>query len=260
MHTPIIAHAWDMPKQTEEDRLFVEWLASKGIGIKAGLTALTAYTPTGSVGRSVLKASRKAGGFTIHDGKFCDLRKQMVGAVENVVSTKVSGLTIRLNEEVNAGTLRAIRDARDRRYQSLLEREDPASKKSKEDQLERKLEKPILFGVIELSSSGASRVQFEERLLRYADAIANAGIDGIVVPGAFLETIKRRFPTLVTLVVGIRAKGERIDDDDQRYPITIAEAAHLKGDVLVIGRPIAQAPDRKKAALAFKYEIEHAIA
>lgn len=235
---PLVVHAWDIPRKTQEDTDFLKHAGAEGMGSKAGLTALLA----GTVGTSVMEMSRTAGAPSIHDAKICDLRDQVLGAVRIIVALKVTGFTARLSEEMSPQTLREIVAERNRSYEQMLSRAEPHKSG------ERPLERPIIFGVTELSSISIRRAEFEARLLRNAEMMGNVGFDGAVVPAGFLEPLKTRFPALKTLVVGVRPFPEaRIWRDDQRYPLTHLEAAALGGDILVIGRPISTAEDRHAA-------------
>jgi orotidine-5'-phosphate decarboxylase len=60
----------------------------------------------------------------------------------------------------------------------------------------------------------------------------------------------------LTVVPGIRASGG--DAGDQKRIATPAQAARAGADILVVGRPITQAPDPDAAIEAIAAEIESA--
>jgi orotidine-5'-phosphate decarboxylase len=69
------------------------------------------------------------------------------------------------------------------------------------------------------------------------------GVDGVVCSALELPAIRKSFPSLYTVVPGIRPEGS--DNGDQARVVTPAEA-HLAGaSAVVIGRPITEAKDSR---------------
>ncbi len=71
------------------------------------------------------------------------------------------------------------------------------------------------------------------------------GCDGVVCSAAELADIRARFPTLYTVVPGIRPEGWAADD--QSRIMTPAQAHRLGASAVVIGRPITRADDPRAA-------------
>jgi orotidine-5'-phosphate decarboxylase len=69
------------------------------------------------------------------------------------------------------------------------------------------------------------------------------GVDGIVCSALELSDIRRQYPTLYTVVPGIRPRGSEIDD--QGRVLTPAEAHSAGASAIVVGRPITKAADPK---------------
>ena len=253
---PLVEYAHDSGTFTQEVSDSIEYLVEHDVGVKVGLTAIHTYDQAGRpIAKTILHrvhgkedekkgtkpAKKRKRGRLIWDAKFGDLTHQVIGAVEGIVQLSVYGLTIKALDDTVM--LAAAVKARDTAYARIL-----AGFEEKDDQGEKKIPppRPILFGVTDLSSSG--KIDFENTVLRRAERISKAGFDGIVVPGNLLGPIKKQFPHLITLVVGIRPQwATYIPNDDQKRTLTHLEAAELGADHLVIGRPISCAPDQMKA-------------
>ncbi len=88
----------------------------------------------------------------------------------------------------------------------------------------------------------------EQRVLRLARLVADAGLDGVVCSAAEAAMLRAASPAGFLLVTpGIRPEpaGETdgIDADDQRRTMTPAQALAAGSDHLVVGRPINAAAD-----------------
>ncbi len=84
-----------------------------------------------------------------------------------------------------------------------------------------------------------------------------AGSAGIVCSGREVKTIKSRFgKEFIVVTPGIRPDWGAVSKDDQRRVITPVQAVKNGSDYLVIGRPIRDAEDPRKAAIRIKDEIE----
>ncbi len=84
-----------------------------------------------------------------------------------------------------------------------------------------------------------------------------AGLDGVVCSSLDIEAVKAATaPDFLTVVPGIRPAGA--DVADQKRIATPASATISGADVLVIGRPITQAPAPAEAAAAIFQEVEAA--
>ena len=80
------------------------------------------------------------------------------------------------------------------------------------------------------------------RLARLAHA---AGLDGIVCAGAEVGTARAKWPGGFFIVPGVRPAGG--DVADQKRVVTPAQALADGASILVIGRPITEAPDPARA-------------
>ena len=88
-----------------------------------------------------------------------------------------------------------------------------------------------------------------DRVLTWATAAAAAGCAGVVCSPLELATLRARLgPDLLLVSPGIRFEGAATADD-QRRVASPAAALRSGADLLVVGRPLTQAPD-PEAALA----------
>ena len=81
---------------------------------------------------------------------------------------------------------------------------------------------------------------------RLAKAAARAGVEGVVCSPKELGVVAGVAPGLRRVTPGIRPEGAA--SDDQRRTATAAEAVARGADLLVVGRPITNAPDPVAAA------------
>ncbi len=115
-------------------------------------------------------------------------------------------------------------------------------------------EPPRLIGVTVLTSLddgdlAAMGVQggSADQVARLADLAYDAGLDGIVCSPHELSFVRARFPAPFTLVVpGLRPQGEAAGD--QKRVMTPEDASSAGADILVVGRPITEAPSPAEAA------------
>ncbi len=98
--------------------------------------------------------------------------------------------------------------------------------------------------------------------VRLAAEAAEAGCAGVVASPGEAAAIRRRIGAVPVVVTpGIRPAGEgRPDRDDQRRVATPEAAIAAGADVIVVGRPIRDAPDPVGAALAILRSIAGATA
>jgi len=93
-------------------------------------------------------------------------------------------------------------------------------------------------------------------LARAKDAVA-ARMDGIVSSPAEAARLRASVgPDLVLVTPGVRPKGA--DAGDQKRVMTPGDAIRAGSDLLVVGRPILAAADRRAAAVAIVAEIAEA--
>jgi orotidine-5'-phosphate decarboxylase len=96
-----------------------------------------------------------------------------------------------------------------------------------------------------------------EQVERLADLARDSGIDGIVCSGAEVAAARKIWPDGFFVVPGVRPAGA--DVGDQKRVVTPRQALADGASILVIGRPITEAPDPFKAvadiAASLKKEV-----
>jgi len=94
-----------------------------------------------------------------------------------------------------------------------------------------------------------------ELVLSRARRALAAGCDGVVSSGLEVERLRKEIgPKLVCVTPGIRPVDNRADSDQKRV-MTPAAAIKAGADYIVVGRPIRDAADPRKAAQAIQDEI-----
>lgn len=98
-----------------------------------------------------------------------------------------------------------------------------------------------------------------EAVVRRLGAVAQgAGIDGFVCSPKEAALLRELAPDAVIVTPGVRPAGSSADD--QKRVATPGDAIRAGADVLVVGRPIRNAPDPKAAAQAVLDEVQNALA
>lgn len=82
------------------------------------------------------------------------------------------------------------------------------------------------------------------------DLAREAGLDGIVCSGAEVGIAKKRWPGGYFVVPGVRPAGGKLGD--QKRTVTPRQAMDAGASVIVVGRPITQAPNPDQAARAIE--------
>lgn len=112
----------------------------------------------------------------------------------------------------------------------------------------------ILIGVTQLTSTSQETLNNEilipgrtiDVVLKYAENVKKAGLQGVVCSALEVEKIKESIGIdFKCITPGIRPKGT--SEDDQVRVVTPKEAIHFGSDYLVIGRSIYQAKSPKMA-------------
>ena len=94
-------------------------------------------------------------------------------------------------------------------------------------------------------------------VVKRADMAKAAGCSGIVCSGREVKMIKQTFGrNFIAVTPGIRPVGDDMETHDQKRVVTPAIAVKNGSDYLVVGRPIRDANNPKKAALRIVEEIE----
>lgn len=116
--------------------------------------------------------------------------------------------------------------------------------------------RPLLIGVTQLTSTSPEMLRDEllicesmpETVMKYAENAARCGLDGVVCSPHEAAIVKARCGSdFLTVTPGVRFAGG--DVGDQKRIMTPAAAKNAGCDMLVMGRPITQAPDPVAAYL-----------
>jgi len=180
---------------------------------------------------------RDAGKLVFLDMKLLDIGNTVEKAVRNIAKLGVNYLTI---HAVDGKTLRAAREGKGTSDLKLL-------------------------GVTVLTSlttddlieQGISETP-QDLVLRRARLAYESGVDGVIASGLEARAIREVIGGDFTIITpGIRPSGSAAND--QARAMTPRGAILAGANHLVVGRPILNAPDRKKAALAIQGEIRDAL-
>ena len=98
----------------------------------------------------------------------------------------------------------------------------------------------------DLSDLGINRSPADQ-VERLAWIARDSGVDGVVCSGAEVGAAKNAWPKGYLVVPGVRPPGA--DVGDQKRVVTPHEALRAGASVLVIGRPITDAPDPRRAIM-----------
>jgi len=94
-------------------------------------------------------------------------------------------------------------------------------------------------------------------VLHRASMARAAGSAGIICSGHEVKEVKNMCGSdFIAVTPGIRPEEGRVAKDDQQRVMTPAQAVKNGSDYLVIGRPIRDADDPRKAAIRIQKEIE----
>jgi len=128
---------------------------------------------------------------------------------------------------------------------------------------------PCLLGITVLTSlpeEDLPRLGYAEGLsamdlvLKRAEIAEKAGCAGVVCSGREVKAVRSRFgPDFILLTPGVRPAWSVVAGDDQARVLTPADAIRKGSDLIVVGRPIAQAPDPGEAARKVLDEIEEGL-
>ena len=100
-----------------------------------------------------------------------------------------------------------------------------------------------------------ANLSLEDLVIKKALLAQQAGIDGVVSSGLEAKNIRANLGDDFQIVTpGIRLN--KIARDDQKRVVDVKEALHNGANYIVVGRPINQASDPKKAAEEFQNQIE----
>ena len=162
-----------------------------------------------------------------------DIGNTIVRFIERCIPLGVSFLTLDVPEITSktTQTIRATREARNGHDTPRLLMVPLYSSLDAEDL--------TVHGQTEFSNPSDYIVRRGQELLGY-------GCDGLVVSGEAIKACREKFPDTCLVSPGIRPKGW--SREDHKRCTTPAEAIRFGANYLVVGRPILNATDRKRAA------------
>ena len=97
-------------------------------------------------------------------------------------------------------------------------------------------------------------------VLSRARRALEAGCDGVIASGLELAALRQTIDDqLLVITPGIRPVDNRAEDDQKRV-VTVEQAFADGADYIVVGRPIRNAPDPRKAAQSIQATIAEAFA
>lgn len=94
----------------------------------------------------------------------------------------------------------------------------------------------------------------ENQVARLADLARDAGLDGIVCSGAEVAAARSAWPEGFLIVPGVRPA--TFDAGDQKRVVTPAQALSDGASTLVVGRPITQAVNPRRAIMDIAASLE----
>ncbi len=211
-------------------------------GIKLGLEFFTAHGPEGV--RKVMEGAGDAGLFL--DLKFHDIPNTVAAAMRAAI--KLTPRLINVHAGGGPAMLEAAREA-------AHEASETAG-----------IAPPLVLGVTVLTSLDGADLEamgtdanVEAQVVRLAELVAAAGLDGVVCSAREVAAIRRTLgPDFVLVTPGIRPASS--DTGDQKRVTTPADALRAGADYLVIGRPITADPDPAAAVRRIVAETAAALA
>jgi orotidine-5'-phosphate decarboxylase len=191
-------------------------------------------------GPSVVSAIRELGCEVFLDLKFHDIPNTVGGGVRSAVALGASLVTVHASG--GSAMLRAAVDASNESRGSC-----------------RVLAVTVLTSLTAEAVAGAwgrpGLVDVETEVLRLADLAREAGAHGVVCGGREARSVTQRFGgRLAVLVPGVRAAGA--EAQDQARVVTPREAANAGARYVVVGRMVTGSPDRRRAMLAVRDELD----
>ncbi len=166
------------------------------------------------------------------DGKLHDIDNTVAGAVRSILSVGATFLTLHAYPKTMAAAVAARGDA----PLALLA-----------------VTVLTAFDDADLSEAGYRAGVAETVAMRAAQAKA-AGVDGIVCSPREVGALRALVgPDVLLVTPGVRPAGSAAGD--QKRVATPAEAIRSGADMIVVGRPILAAPDRRAAARAIVAEL-----
>ncbi|MCM8819962.1 MAG: orotidine-5'-phosphate decarboxylase [Candidatus Omnitrophica bacterium] len=191
----------------------VKELAPKGFKFKVGLISFTKFGP------SLVKELVNQNIDVFLDLKLFDIPNTMCKTARIITKLGCWAFTV----HIKAGR------------QSL----EAVKKEVEEVAKNKKIRKPLILGVTELTSQNTSPF----KVLNLAKIALECGLDGVICSANDLKLLKTKIKNKSFLFVSPAVRLEKIAGDDQKRIATVREAKALGADYMVIGRPILEAKD-----------------
>jgi len=208
-------------------------------GIKLGLEFYSAHGPDG-----VRRVAEASGAKIFLDVKLHDIPNTVAGAVR-AITQSCRPYLLTIHASGGKAMLEAARDA------------------AAEAAAKAGIERPRIVGVTVLTSMDDSdladvgqRGPTLDQVKRLADLAQRAGLDGVVCSAEESAALRAAHgPDFLLVVPGIRPAA---GGDDQKRVVTPAEGIRRGASYLVIGRPITQAQDPRRAVEDIARQMEAA--
>ena len=226
--------ALDVPDEKQADRLLSVWDKGDQPFIKVG------YQLFFSAGTKWVEKRKKEGQSIFLDLKLHDIPSTVAKGIESLSRLGVDFVTI----HASGGT-------------KMMKKAREAAEKSSYGSHRMKL-----LAVTQLTSTGQRMLNHElgiqgdvsGSVQKMASLAYHAGMDGVICSGMEARLVKKvTSPGFLAVTPGIRPKGS--SDHDQKRKVTPCEAVLNGADYLVVGRPVTQAPNPKRAFQELVEEI-----
>lgn len=218
--------ALDVPDGKQAERLLSVWDDDFRPFIKVGYQLFFRVGPA-------WVAKRKEEGYPVFlDLKLHDIPNTVAKGIESLCHLGVDFVTL------HAGGGRVMME----KAREAAEKEAAGSRRMK------------LLAVTQLTSTDQQMLHEElgiaepldESVQRLAALAHRSGMDGVICSGLEVQKVKKAAsPRFLAVTPGIRPAGSSAHD--QKRMVTPGEALKNGADYLVVGRPVTQAPDPKKA-------------
>ena len=230
-----------------EARALIELLAAEVGMFKVGLELFT------SCGNEIIEIVEAAGGKLFFDGKFHDIPNTVAGACRAVVKKGAVVSLFNLHALGGGKMMAAAVAARDQAFAEQYNGQKADQKAAR---------KPALIAVTILTSTSEATLKsdlhidlpMQKMVVSLAKLTQESGLDGVVASAQEAGAIRSLCgPDFLIVTPGIRPSWAGADD--QARIVTPAAAITGGADLIVVGRPITNAADKKDAARRIVAEL-----